>query len=113
MLADHCPDLGTDFDAITRSANYNVVVGRAPARSRTASPGSVTTTPAARPAAKVDATVESVPQRPAGRDPGQIVDTLRELRDAGMTYALTYFADAAYDTSAIELFQREVIPALA
>jgi hypothetical protein len=30
-----------------------------------------------------------------------------------MTYAITNFAEAAYDTSGIELFEREVIPALA
>src|SRR3954447_6049149 len=28
VLADHCRDVGTDFDAIVRSANYNVVIGR-------------------------------------------------------------------------------------
>src|SRR3954454_9486838 len=28
VLAGHCRDVGTDFDAITRSANYNVVIGR-------------------------------------------------------------------------------------
>jgi hypothetical protein len=29
-----------------------------------------------------------------------------------MTYAITYFAEAAYDTSGIDLFEDEVIPAL-
>jgi len=27
VLAEHCRSLGTDFDAITRSANYNVAIG--------------------------------------------------------------------------------------
>src|ERR1700684_3140937 len=27
VLAEHCRELGTDFDAITRTANYNVVLG--------------------------------------------------------------------------------------
>ena len=36
----------------------------------------------------------------------------QELRGLGMTYAITYFAEAAYDTSGIELFEREVVPAL-
>ena len=31
----------------------------------------------------------------------------------GMTYAITYFAEAAYDTSGIALFAKEVVPALA
>ena len=29
-----------------------------------------------------------------------------------MTYAITYFAEAAYDTSGIELFEHDVIPEL-
>jgi hypothetical protein len=29
----------------------------------------------------------------------------------GMTYAIGYFADAAYDRSSIELFESKVIPA--
>ncbi len=29
-----------------------------------------------------------------------------------MTYAICYFIDAAYDRSSIELFEREVAPAL-
>ena len=27
ILADHCRDVGSDFDAITRSVNFNVVIG--------------------------------------------------------------------------------------
>jgi hypothetical protein len=30
----------------------------------------------------------------------------------GLSYAITYFADAAYDRASIELFAKEVIPAL-
>jgi hypothetical protein len=44
--------------------------------------------------------------------PEQIIQRLSELDALGMTYAITYFADAAYDRSSIELFAREVIPAL-
>ena len=44
--------------------------------------------------------------------PEQIVERLQELQKLGMTYAITYFADAAYDRSGIELFESQVIPAL-
>ena len=44
--------------------------------------------------------------------PEQIIERLRELSALGMSYAITYFRDAAYDRSSIELFAREVIPAL-
>jgi len=41
-----------------------------------------------------------------------VVERLRALGDLGMAYAICYFVDAAYDRSSIELFEREVIPAL-
>jgi len=43
----------------------------------------------------------------------QIVTRLTEARSMGLTYAITYFIDAAYDPTSVELFTREVIPALA
>ena len=50
---------------------------------------------------------------PACGTPEQIVENLRKLEAAGMTYGIFYFPEAAYDRSGIELFEREVIPALA
>jgi hypothetical protein len=44
--------------------------------------------------------------------PEQIIENLTKLREQGMTYAICYFPEAAYDRSGIELFEREVIPAL-
>lgn len=40
------------------------------------------------------------------------MERLQELRQAGMTYAICYFAEAAYDTSGIELFEQQVVPEL-
>ena len=42
----------------------------------------------------------------------QIVESLQALEKLGMTYAITNFAEAAYDTSGIELFEQQVIPHL-
>lgn len=44
--------------------------------------------------------------------PEQIAERLSGLRDAGMTYCITYFPDLAYDTASLDLFEAEVIPAL-
>ncbi|HZM67061.1 MAG TPA: hypothetical protein VFC16_12295 [Nakamurella sp.] len=44
--------------------------------------------------------------------PEQIVEKLSAFRAAALTYAITYFPELAYDTSGLELFEREVIPAL-
>ena len=40
-----------------------------------------------------------------------MVEWLKEYEEAGMTYAIINFADAAYDRSSLELFSEEVIPA--
>ncbi len=104
--------MGTDFDAITRSANYNVVIGRTEAEvedrlTQLAERLAGTLAPA-----KVQETVDGFRGMPAVGTPEQIVENLRSLEQAGMTYAITYFAEAAYDTSGMDLFAAEVVPAL-
>jgi len=111
VLEGHCRDVGRDFAEITRSANYNVVIGRDAAEVdarlawlddhyRAIVPD------------KADETMEMFRTGPLVGTPEQIIERLTELRELGMTYAITYFAEAAYDRSGIELFEREVIPAL-
>lgn len=112
VLAQHCRDAGTDFDAIVRSVNINAVAGTSQAdvadrlariRSRTA---------ALTGEAAADAMLNSMntPQA-GGGTPAQLVDALARLRDMGCGYVICYFPEAAYDRSGIELFEREVIPA--
>ncbi|SDS80707.1 probable F420-dependent oxidoreductase, Rv1855c family [Paraoerskovia marina] len=109
VLRSHCQDLGTDFDAITRSANFNVVIGETEEvvaeklrwiedHYRRVSPDAA------------DGQIESWRNGPLVGTPEQVVTALRELEELGMTYAITYFLDAAYDRSSIELFAREVVP---
>jgi F420-dependent oxidoreductase-like protein len=112
LLAAHCRDVGTDFDAIVRSASYNVAIGTTEAEvaDRLAALR-------ARLAAKVGEEraaqhLQSIEGMPACGTAGQIVENLRGLRDMGMSYGMFYFPEAAYDRSGIELFEREVIPAL-
>ena len=45
--------------------------------------------------------------------PDRVIETLTRLRGLGCDYVICYFPEAAYDRSGIELFEREVIPALA
>ena len=49
---------------------------------------------------------------PAVGTPEQVLEMLTDMQGRGMTYAITYFAEAAYDTSGIELFEDEVMPEL-
>ncbi len=44
--------------------------------------------------------------------PDQLVERIQPWVDAGLEYLIGYFPDAGYDTSGIELFAREVAPAL-
>lgn len=112
VLAEHCRSAGTDFDAITRSANYNVAIGSTEKEVQarlswvrqhlTKSIG----------ADKAESEMSGYLDLPGVGTPEQIVEKLSALKAAGMSYAITYFPEAAYDTSGIELFEKEVIPAL-
>ena len=111
VLAEHCRKLGTDFDAIVRSANFTSVVGSSEAdvkdrlqRVRDRMVGYV-------PEAVADSMVAGVPDSATGT-PDQVIEKLAKIHDLGCDYAICYFPEAAYDRSGIELFEREVIPAL-
>lgn len=114
VLAEHCKDVGRDFDSIVRSANHNVIIGRDEneVRDRIAwlRDQMITT---GRPEAEADEQVAKISKGAAVGTPEQVIEGLRALGEAGMSYAITYFAEAAWDTSGIELFESEVIPALA
>ena len=114
VLRGHCADVGRDVDEIVRSANYNVVIGRdeAEVEERLAFVKDLFLQ-AGVAEEKAQQQVDGLRTQPAVGTPEQIVETLRGLQDIGMTYAITYFAEAAHDTSGIELFEDEVIPELA
>lgn len=111
VLRDHCAEVGRDYDDIVRSANYNVVIGRTESEveDRLAWIGEHY---GAVVPGRAEETVEQFRSGPLVGTPEQIVERLRELEGLGMTYAITYFVEAAYDRSGIELFETEVVPAL-
>jgi F420-dependent oxidoreductase-like protein len=112
ILRAHCADVGTDFGAITRSANYSVVIGETDAQVKDRLAWIRSHYAATLPADVAESTSQSYATGPMVGTPEQIVTRLREMRDLGMTYAITYFAEAAYDRSGIDLFAEQVIPAL-
>ncbi|MFD4179685.1 LLM class F420-dependent oxidoreductase [Rhodococcus sp. NPDC058514] len=113
VLKGHCAAVGTDFDAIVRSANYNIAIGatEAEVQDRLAE----TKARMARYVGEdlAEASMSAFRGMPGVGTPEQIVENLTALRDQGLNYGICYFPEAAYDTSGIELFEREVIPALA
>lgn len=113
VLRGHCQTVGTDFDAIVRSTNYNTVIAETQD--------------------EIDDRLEAIEARWAPylgravhyamagfRGPGalgvgtpeQIIERLRDMKERGLGYSIHYFPEAAYDRSGIELFERTVIPAL-
>lgn len=113
VLAGHCRDVGTDYGAIVRSANFNAVIGESEADvAERVARLRARQVPVAGEAA-VDAMLANVtaPESASGTLE-QVIEKLKRLRDLGCEYAILYFPEAAYDRSGIELFEREVIPAL-
>ena len=113
ILSKHCRDVGTDFEAIVRSANFTAVVGDSDAdvkerliRIRDRFVGHVGEQAA-------DAMIAATGTDAATGTAEQVAEKLRSIRDLGCEYAILYFPEAAYDRSGIELFEREVVPALA
>ncbi len=113
VLAGHCRDVGTDFGAIVRSVNINAVVGSSEVevKDRLDRVRSRVSALTGEPAADAMLTAMSTPQAGSGT-PEQLVEALQKLRNLGCEYVICYFPEAAYDRSGIELFEREVIPAL-
>jgi alkanesulfonate monooxygenase SsuD/methylene tetrahydromethanopterin reductase-like flavin-dependent oxidoreductase (luciferase family) len=113
ILADHCREVGSDFDAITRSVNFNVIIGETAQDVADRLAWVHAQYEPLVPAAQLAAQDRQYAGGPLVGTPEQIIERLKELSALGMRYAITYFRDAAYDRSSIELFAREVIPALA
>lgn len=113
LLLEHCEAVGRDFDTIVRSANYNVIIGstRREVEDRLAFIGSQLRKAGVSDAKAADQ-VENLSRQPAVGTPEQITEMFLGMEKRGLGYAITYFADAAHDLSSIELFEREVAPAL-
>jgi alkanesulfonate monooxygenase SsuD/methylene tetrahydromethanopterin reductase-like flavin-dependent oxidoreductase (luciferase family) len=112
VLADHCEDLGRDFDEITRSANYNVFIGRDEAELADRLRAFEDRLRPYLSAEVLARTVQQYTSGPLVGTPEQILERLEELQKAGMTYAIANFHEAAYDDSGIRLYAEQVMPAL-
>jgi len=114
LLREHCAAVGTDFDAIVRSANYNTVVGSTEAEVADridAIEARVTPYLGEQKAAEFVAEYRGGNALGVGT-PEQLVERFTDMAKRGLGYQIHYFPEAAYDRSGLELFEREVIPAL-
>jgi F420-dependent oxidoreductase-like protein len=113
VVRDHCATLGRDPGEITLSSNFNTIVG---ATEQEARERLTVVLDRLRPHLdehRLDVIERDYLASDGFGTPEQIVERLAARREAGLGYAIHYFPEAAYDTTGQELFEREVIPALA
>jgi F420-dependent oxidoreductase-like protein len=113
VLAEHCRTIGRDFKSIVRSGNYNVVIGATEAEVQDKLAWIRAHYEPLVPADELERTYANFASGPLVGTPEQCIEKLTEAKGMGLSYAIAYFVDAAYDPSSIELFAREVVPALA
>lgn len=113
VLRGQCDDLGRDFSAITRSSNFNTIVGETEAdvRDRIAALRARVLPFVGED--RADAIVRDLEGSDAVGTPDQVAERLGERAKHGLGYAIHYFPDAAYDATSQALFEAKVIPALA
>jgi len=110
ILAQHCAELGRDFNSIVRTGNYNVVIGETDKDVRDKLDWIIGHYQPLVPEEQLARYKHMFETGPLVGTPEQIVDALNTAKDLGMSYAITNFADAAYDTASIDLFASTVIP---
>ncbi len=110
VLKEHCADVGTDFDSIIRSSNFNVFC--TPTQQEADEKIAWLANEVGRYVSTERAEGLANQYRAHSGTPEKVIADLEEWQAAGMGYAIINFADAAYDSSGIELFAKEVIPAL-
>jgi F420-dependent oxidoreductase-like protein len=112
VLARHCAEVGRDFDEITRSGNFNVVIGETQSDVDDKLAWIRAHYEPHLSPEKLASTVNDLANGPLVGTPEQIVEKLTELKSLGLAYAIGYFLDAAYDRSSIDLFAKSVISQL-
>jgi len=111
ILEGHCRDVGTEFDAITRSANFNILC--APTEDEVEEKKTWLGDHLRKSVSEEGARrFVRMYEGPSGA-PEQIIEQLKAFEEAGLDYAIINFADVAYDRSSLELFAREVMPEFA
>jgi F420-dependent oxidoreductase-like protein len=113
LLAEHCREVGTDFDAIVRSANYDVVIGETEKEVQDRLAWLRSHLEPHISAENLERRFKNFADGPMVGTPEQIAERLAQMGRLGMPYAILNFAEVAYDRSGLDLFVREVAPQLA
>ncbi len=113
ILHAHCAAIGRDPGEITLSSNFNTIVGATETEARER----LDVVLARLLPVLGEKRTASVEQEYLSSDAfgsvEQVAERLRARADLGLGYAIHYFPEHAYDQSGIDLFERQVIPAVA
>jgi len=112
VLRGHCERIGRDADEITLSSNFLSIVGSTEAEADDRLATLIARLLPHVGAERAGHIEHEYRTSPTFGTPEQIVERLTERAAHGVDYAIMYFPESAYDISAQELFEREVIPAL-
>ena len=112
ILAQHCKEVGTDFDAIVRSANFNIIIGESASDVGDKLDWVRAHYQPLIPEESLERNLAMLSSGPLVGTPEKITEELTQLRGLGLEYAIGHFIDAAYDQGSIDLFATKVIPAL-
>src|SRR5690606_4516095 len=112
VLRGHCDALGRDFAEITRSSNFNTIVGATEAEAEDRLAAVIARLQPHAGAERAGHIARDYRASDGFGTPEQVAAKLARRAEHGLGYAIHYFPEAAYDRTGMELFEREVIPAL-
>jgi F420-dependent oxidoreductase-like protein len=113
VLRAHCAEVGTDFDKIVRSANYNVIIGETDKDVQDRLAWLSAHFEKYIPADQAEITTRSLADGLLVGTTEQVTERLAELGGIGVAYSIVYFPEVAYDQTGLRLFTEKVIPELA
>ncbi|HEU5085863.1 MAG TPA: LLM class F420-dependent oxidoreductase, partial [Roseiflexaceae bacterium] len=101
VLKQHCQEQGRDYNEITKSTSFNIVL---------LDEGADVEKSTEKIRATYGWSVEQMKQQAVVGSADQVAARIQAVVDAGANYIITYFPRVAYDHSMMERFAREVMP---
>ena len=112
VLAGHTSKIGRDFDEIVRSSLFAIVVAETEKDVEAKVDRYVGRIGALAGPEKGESARENLLAAGLVGTPEQVIEQLQPWVAVGMSYAIGYFPDAAYDSTSLDLFANEVAPEL-
>ena len=109
VLRQHCDNAGRPFEQITRSSNFNTIIGETEAEARDRLDAVMARLSPHIGSARAEKIRADYEASPGFGTPEQVTERLAERGDHGLGYAIHYFPEMAYDRSGVELFERTVM----